>query len=171
MQKWGYIFTAAFVVALGFGILSHGARAQPNKVNLVDACLYIDEVFCGGDRSNILPDFMTGFAIFSPSLDGTAMLTVMVKGAKPNATHIVYLCPGEVGPSGYENCSRTGTFLTNANGHGSFHKEWDEASGDTEPTQNAVNINVLPSQTVLANCRTEASEMDFDCEGDASIQP
>lgn len=85
------------------------------------------------------------------------MLTAMVKGSLADASHSVFLCPGDFTPTGgFQNCSLAGTFTTNINGNGAFHKEFPVAPADT-----VVAINVAAFATVLANC---PDDMDALCD-------
>jgi len=167
---------AVGVLALGVAmtIAPGGAFAKAKKVPMVDACLEINDVFCAGGGESDLPAFISGFAIFNPTNDGGAMLTVMIKGSVPNEDHSVILCQGNVGGGGYSNCDPLGVLITNRNGNGTFHMEW-EIVPQSVLDSHAVVLNTQAFATILANCGTNASSI-VDCTDsfgalEFSIQP
>lgn len=137
------------ILCLLFAV-ANDAEAGANKVPVIDAC-EINAVFCGSGGQSDLPDFISAFAIFNPAQGDPAMLTVMIKGSLPDETHFVFLCPGTITTGGFTGCRLTGTFMTNINGHGAFHKEFFDGA----PTEKVVAINVPNFATVLANCPDE----------------
>ncbi len=152
------VVAVAFTAVLFITAVSNDVEAKANKVKVIDAC-DINEVFCAPDGSSDLPDFISGFAIFNPTRDGTAMITVMVKGSVPDAIHRVHLCPGVLTDlGGFDGCSEIGTFTANINGHGAFHMDWPFIHTGT-----VVAINVHPFATILANC---PAQWNADCTPD-----
>lgn len=146
---------AVGVLALGVAmtIVPGSAFAKAKKVPMVDACLEIKDVFCAGGNpsESDLPAFISGFAIFNPNNDGGAMLTVMIKGSVPNVDHSVHLCPGVVGGGGFPGCQGIGVLITNRNGNGTFHMEWEPVL-QWVLDSHAVALNASVFATILANC-------------------
>lgn len=139
--------------------IATGALAGANKASIIDAC-DINPVFCGADGTSDLPDFASGFAIYNVTGDGTGLLTAMVKGSLADTAHSVFLCPGDLTPTGgFQNCTLVGTFTTNINGNGAFHKEFPSFP----PTETVIAINVAGFSTVLANC---PDDPDAFCDPD-----
>lgn len=145
---------AVGVLALGVAmtIAPGSAFAKAKKVPMVDACIEINGVFCSGDGvTSDLPAFISGFTIFNPTNDGNAMLTVMIKGSVPNEDHSVFLCPGVVGGGGFSGCQGIGVLITNRNGNGTFHMEWEPVL-QWVLDSHAVALNASVFATILANC-------------------